>query len=211
MILKNVFVAYTKRLLTCSLLLISISVTAIENLPTLPAKDLIESLKSGGYIIYMRHGATDITQKDQTREGFDDCEKQRNLSEEGRQKIQSIGAIIQQLEIPIGHVSSRPYCRTKDTAALAFGEYDIDQNLQFSISKNKAEAQQLGSYLLSKMMASNPTDKNEVFVGHTANLKDGLGIWPKPEGVLVVFKKEEGEVVFKGMIKPEEWPFDELL
>ena len=37
------------------------------------------------------------------------------------------------------------------------------------------------------------------------NLKDGLGVWPKPERVIVVFQKQDNRLV-KGMISPDQWP-----
>ena len=171
----------------------------------LSTPELISALQSGGHIIYMRHGETDVTQKDDHLETFKDCANQRNLTDEGREKLKSIGSTIQKLEIPIGKVLSSPYCRTKESAELTFGEFTVESNLQFSISKNKEEAARLGKQLYLMMLNSEVNTDNQVFVGHTANLKDGLDVWPKPEGVVAIFKKHDGELVFKGMIKPDEW------
>ena len=55
------------------------------------------------------------------------------------------------------------------------------------------------------MLNSKVSTKNSVFVGHTSNLRDGLGIWPKPEGVIAIFKKRGNSLVFKGVIKPDDW------
>ncbi|PWQ93709.1 histidine phosphatase family protein [Leucothrix arctica] len=198
--------AHTLKALIAGLLLIPTCVV-VSSVPSevLSAPELIKALQSGGHIIYMRHGETDISQKDKSRDSFDDCSNQRNLSDKGRAEVKKIGDSIQELKIPIGHVTSSPYCRTKDTAKIAFGEFEIEPNLQFSISKNKAEAKKLGEDLVSMMLDTKNMVKNVVFVGHTANLKDGLGIWPKPEGVMAVFKKQDGKIVFKGMVKPDEW------
>ena len=198
--------AHTLKTLIAGILLIpAFVVVAAVPSEVLSAPELIKALQSGGHIIYMRHGETDISQKDMSRDSFDDCSSQRNLSEKGRADVKKIGDSILGLKIPIGRVTSSPYCRTKDTAKLAFGEFDVELNLQFSISKNKAEAKKLGEQLFSMMLDTEITDKNEVFVGHTANLKDGLGIWPKPEGVMAIFKKQDGKIIFKGMVKPDEW------
>ncbi len=170
-----------------------------------PPATLIKQLKQGGYIIYMRHGPTDHNSKDIDRSDLKNCSRQRNLSSEGRLKMAKIGRIIKELHIPIGKVSSSPYCRTKDTAQLVFGSYQVDNNLQFSISKDKEESRQLGEYLKKALNHARPGNKNRVFVGHTSNLRDGLGIWPKPEGVAVIFKKEDTSLVYKGMIKPDDW------
>ncbi|WP_299871040.1 histidine phosphatase family protein [uncultured Cocleimonas sp.] len=154
----------------------------------------------------MRHANTDRTQMDTDGDTFDDCDNQRNLSAEGREQAKRIGLIIQKLRIPIGTVLSSPYCRTKETAKLAFGQFGVVSKLQYSFTKNSEEFKRLGADLLTMMKKTEAEEKNDVFVGHSANLKDGLGVWPKPEGVLVVFKKSGEDIIFKGMIQPDEWP-----
>ena len=170
--------------------------------------ELIEALKSGNHIIYMRHGLT--TRKDKNRDtsliDLTRCETQRNLTEAGKAQVKHLGQVIKSLNIPIGKVKSSPYCRTKDTAKAVFGEFEVDDNLRFSMALHSKESDMLGKYLFDSMLASNDIERNTIYVGHTANLKDGLGIWPKPEGVMVIFKKVGNTIIFKGMIKPDDWP-----
>lgn len=172
--------------------------------------ELISALQSGGHIIYMRHGITERKTKNRNKKLIDlnRCETQRNLTDEGRQQARQIGEAIKMLNIPIAQVTSSPYCRTKDTAQGTFGRFDIDNQLAFSMAMLENESAILGKYLRDAMLATSQTDqtKNTVFVGHTANLKDGLGVWPKPEGVVVVFKVEGENILYKGMIKPSDWP-----
>src|ERR1700745_1560929 len=47
-------------------------------------KQLVESLRSGGYVIVVRHGATFTDQADTDPFNFDNLAKQRNLNEKGR-------------------------------------------------------------------------------------------------------------------------------
>jgi len=185
------------------LLLFSSMVNAQSPLP--PAQ-LINDIKAGGYVLYVRHATTNHSQKDSNRKDFSDCASQRNLSAQGRQDAVRIGLVIKQLGIPIAKVITSPYCRAKDTAMLMFKHAEVDNNLQFSISKNAAESKKLGAYLKQVMTAAKPASTNHVFVGHTSNLRDGLGVWPKPEGVMVVFKPTQEGLKFKGMIKPADWP-----
>ena len=185
---------------------VSFSMAGSVATEVLAAPELIKALQSGGHIIYMRHSTTDLSQKDQDRQNLDDCSKQRNLSAAGRIQAREIGIAIKAYKIPVAKVVSSPYCRCKDTAQLVFGRFNLDPNLGFSISKDKEESQRLGKYLYAEMLKSVTQNKNAVFVGHTSNLRDGLGIWPKPEGVLAVFKKRDNKLVFKGIIKPDEWP-----
>lgn len=193
---------------TCLVCILCLSPALAETGTTAeqPATELITQLQAGGYILYMRHGPTDHSQKDRDRADLDNCNKQRNLSDLGRDISKKIGLSIKQLGIPVGKVISSPYCRCKDTASLVFGDYTVDQNLGFSISKNREESRRLGNYLRLVMLNTDPGSSNSVFVGHTSNLKDGLGIWPKPEGVIIVFKKANDKLIFKGMISPDDWP-----
>jgi phosphohistidine phosphatase SixA len=193
-----------KMLLIVTLVVFSTALRAADTAVT----SLIKDLQSGGHIIYMRHGPTTRDQKDSLEKSFDDCRTQRNLSESGRKMVSAIGQAAENLQIPIGQVFSSPYCRCKDTAQLAFKRFIVEQDLQFSMSKDKKESKALGERLKTMMLETPSNTHNTIFVGHTSNLREGLGVWPKPEGVWTVFKKVNNEILYKGMIKPDQWPAD---
>ena len=203
--IKNLYIILLKAVLAvfCWFSLATAQPVSSEILST---PDLIKALQSGGHIIYMRHGISDLSQNDKDRHDLNDCSRQRNLSAAGREQVTRIGRAIKALEIPLGKVFSSPYCRCKDTAALLFGDFQIETDLAFSMTKDKEESKKLGERLYNMMMDSEAGANNAVLVGHTSNLRDGLGIWPKPEGVIVVFQKKENGIIFKGMIKPDQWP-----
>ena len=100
---------------------------------------------------------------------------------------------------------SSPYCRCKDTAELAFGRLRVVDSLQFSISKNRQESDRLAAYLRDLMMTAPLGNDNTVIVGHTSNLRDAFGVWPKPEGVAVVFERSSTGLEPLGMIAPDQW------
>ena len=85
---------------------------------------LAAALRSGGYIVYFRHTATDFSQNDEKMRDFDDCANQRNLTDAGREQAKKIGAAWRRLNIPVGRVLASPYCRTREVAQLAFGRYE---------------------------------------------------------------------------------------
>ena len=64
----------------------------------LAGKTLIAALRQGGYVIYFRHAATDMTQTDSD---LSRCETQRNLNAQGRADARVIGAAFQTLGIPV--------------------------------------------------------------------------------------------------------------
>ena len=154
-----------------------------------PPNQLIQDLQKGGYILYLRHTRTDKKQKDNIENDFSDCSQQRNLTAQGRAEAKLIGDKMKQFAVPIGHVYSSPYCRCRDTAKLAFGHFQVERDLMFSMSKKPSEVKFLGQRLFFMMQLIPDDQDNHVFVGHSSNLKEGLGVWPKPEGSLAVFKK----------------------
>ena len=89
--------------------------------PALQGAELLTVLRAGGSILYFRHTDTDHTQKDTQGMNFDDCAAQRNLTDRGRDNARAIGEALRALRIPTGAVLASPYCRTVETAMLAFG------------------------------------------------------------------------------------------
>jgi phosphohistidine phosphatase SixA len=88
--------------------------------PELEGRALVAALRQGGYVLYLRHASTDFSQNDLTTD-WADCLKQRNLTEGGRGEARAIGEALRALRIPVGPILASPYCRTMETARLAFG------------------------------------------------------------------------------------------
>jgi phosphohistidine phosphatase SixA len=87
----------------------------------LAGRPLLAALKAGGLILYFRHASTDFGQNDEQMTGFEDCVRQRNLTDKGRDEARAIGASITRLALPVGDVLASPFCRTMETAKLIFG------------------------------------------------------------------------------------------
>src|SRR5262245_44480957 len=83
------------------------------------AKELVESLRSGGYVIVVRHGATFSNQADTDPFNFDNIAKQRNLNEKGKELAKTFGDAIRQVGIPVGEVYTSNFNRAVETAMLA--------------------------------------------------------------------------------------------
>ena len=95
--------------------------------PPLAGTALRDALQRGGYVLYFRHTSTDFGQNDDGMTSFDDCTKQRNLTDAGRAEARAIGAAIARLKIPVGEVLASPYCRTLETGRLIFGHATATQ------------------------------------------------------------------------------------
>jgi histidine phosphatase superfamily protein (branch 1) len=87
-----------------------------------PDPSIGAKLREGGYVLYIRHASTDFSQNDAKMTSYEDCANQRNLTDKGRAEAREIGAQVKRLRIPIGEVLASPFCRTMETARLAFGK-----------------------------------------------------------------------------------------
>lgn len=185
---------------------ICFSVAGAESAELQSPATLVKNIQQGGYVLYLRHTASDRTKTDADTINLDDCSKQRNLSAEGRAQASAIGEAIRVLNIPIVTVTTSPYCRCVDTAQLAFERGEKSNDLRFTISTNKQETQQLADALKTMLATVPPAGTNTVLVAHSSNLREAAGLWPKPEGVMHVFKPL-GEEGFEhlGRIAPDQW------
>jgi phosphohistidine phosphatase SixA len=171
-----------------------------------PLAAILPELQGGGLVIYFRHAATDADGVGDETADLTRCETQRGLSPHGREQASEIGSAMRELRIPIGTVTSSPFCRCKDTAQLAFGKFTVEPDLFFAIHAGAAEAARLGA-ALRRMLATAPAaGTNAVIVAHTANLREAAGIWPKPEGAAYVFRPlSDGRFEPVARVAPEDW------
>ena len=110
---------------------------AQEPTPELSAPaDIAKALRSGGYIIYMRHGQTrreelELESKARAAGKFSltDCATQRNLSAEGIAEAREAGAHFRRLNLPIARYVSSRYCRVSQTARMYTDELAYSEAL----------------------------------------------------------------------------------
>jgi broad specificity phosphatase PhoE len=202
-------------LLSCSSVQYERELTTAERVELMKAetdeqnRQLIGMLQEGGYVIYIRHASTDWSQKDAEPYQYYDCSKQRNLDADGREESVGIGEAFRTFDIPVAQVLSSPFCRTRDTAELAFGDFVIENDLQHvpvAESPTKEETIQFLWDRMDEFLARVPPEgENVVLVSHSGNLYHRVDITHLPEGLMVIFEPDgEGSSTLKGMITPEE-------
>lgn len=77
-------------------------------------------LRNGGQVVLLNH-ANAPGSGEPAAFDIEVCRTQRNLSEQGRQQARRIGALFAARAAPVQEVLASRYCRTKETAELAFG------------------------------------------------------------------------------------------
>lgn len=169
-----------------------------------PSVDLIRALQQGGHVLYLRHASTE-KKADADEVNFDDCATQRNLDDRGRRAAKAIGDGMARLRIPIVEVLSSPFCRTRDTALIAFGRARIDVVLT---SRGQPDSAEERARLpdIRRLLSLRPAAGNLVLVGHSPAM-DRLAQIHVDEGEMAIFRPlGDGRFEVLGRIRAEHWP-----
>ena len=160
-------------------------------------RTLLNSLREGGYILYVRHGEA-LVGADPSNLNFQHCSTQRNLSEVGRRQAITYGEVLRSLRIPIEYpVLASPFCRTRETAELAFGK-EIVQVDPFLVeiyrlsgySKPTKQTKILNSFN-SVLEIPPPLGSNKVIIAHS--FPQGVGFGQIPDmGTVIVKPRGQG-------------------
>ena len=125
-----------------------------------------EPAKEGDKIILIRH-ALAPGRGDPKEFKLDDCKTQRNLNETGINQSKKIGKLFKEKKIKIDQVFSSQWCRCKDTAKYAFGNFKEYSalNSTFSPPFDKNETNQINE-LKNFVKNWNGEGKNLVLITH---------------------------------------------
>ena len=151
-------------------------------------KNLINKLKEGNKLIFIRHayapGGGDP-------DNFDilNCESQRNLNKEGIEQAKRIGKFFSKKNLKIEKVLSSEWCRCKDTAMYAFERYSTKFFLNsFYDEKYKSnKKQQLED--LYKFIKNWNGKNNLIFVTHYVVIQEVFDVALSSGEMIVSDKK----------------------
>ena len=164
-----------------------------------------EQLQRGGVILVIRHAATDQSKPDHDPVDLNDCRTQRNLSAQGRREAALIGQGVRRLKLRIGAVLSSRFCRTRETARLAFGRATISPALLNTITANHDAAWRRQIRAARALFGTKPAAGVTVLVTHGVVVGDVTG-YALEEGETLVFRPL-GNSKFRlvGRIVPRAW------
>ena len=163
-------------------------------------------LRRGGVVLVIRHAATDFSKPDQDPVDLKDCRTQRNLSADGRRDARRIGQGARRLQLRIGAVLSSPFCRTRETARLAFGRATVSRALLNTITANHDAAWRRQSRAARRLLGAKPSaGRITVLVTHGSVVGDATGLTLE-EGETLVFRPLGGaRFRLLGRILPRGW------
>ena len=166
-----------------------------------PDPALVTKLRHGGYVLYLRHASTDFSQDDSRMTSYDDCANQRNLTDKGRSEARALGAEIKRLAISIGPVYASPFCRTRETAQLAFGRYERTSEARGGPANTNDPTRY--EPLRKLLTAKPPSGKNAVISSHGNPFYALFGPPYLAEGELAVV--DPSSFVIVGRIRLVDW------
>jgi phosphohistidine phosphatase SixA len=185
-----------------------VGTTALAFGDRLDGPELVDALRAGGLVIFIRHAATEADFADQVTAVMGDCSTQRSLSEAGWQQARAIGEAFERLRIPVGEIYSSEYCRAWQTADLAFGRHRKTADLNFEPAEDYTDEQMaaMRARMTPRLSARPDEGVNTVLVGHDDPFEAATGIYPEPMGVAVVVEPDgAGGFTVLADVAADEW------
>lgn len=167
----------------------------------------VDALRAGGLVIFLRHAETGPPSPDSATAVLGECGTQRLLNDEGRGQAVAIGHAVRSLGVPVGRVLASPFCRTMETAVLAFGAASPEPALSLPRHLDAASHAAMGAALL-RLIASEPprAGENLVLVGHSYHLMNAGGPRPDPQGAAAVLRPDgRGGFTTIALLAPPDW------
>ncbi len=178
----------------------------------------VQEMRVGGYVILFRHGETDrsLLPREQRKPepspmDLANCEIQAKLTENGREDARLIGKAFQALGIPVGQILASGYCRTLETARLAFGRAEASETLLHPAYKAMPGTPVPPSFPqrmegLRKLLATSPpAGTNTVLVSHGEIFRDLIGSEGTTGKALIYKPDGQGRFTLVGRVLPKEW------
>jgi phosphohistidine phosphatase SixA len=165
-------------------------------------EDVWVNLKQGGYVVLMRHATAEKT-GDPLILKVNDCSVQRNLSPQGRKEAALIGEVFRSRSVSVSEVLSSRYCRTGETAELAFGRVTTWQplDLLFALPEKDRDAR---TEVVAERISTYAGEDNLVMVTHSPNI-DALTLeLVEPGGFLVLKPDHKGSFDIVGYFTPDD-------
>ena len=190
-------------------LLVAVSATSAWG-QAVPVSEILTTLRAGGYVIVVRHGATHPDQADTDPLNLDNVAKQRQLNDKGRADAGSLGEVFKAAGVPIGQTYSSRFFRAVETARLIAGKepqatLDVTEGGQV-VSPNENNRR---AHALRAMAASAPeAGTNTLIVTHKPNILDAFGRdWFEiREGEASIFRPTgDGKFSLVGRVQINQW------
>lgn len=165
------------------------------------AADGWTELAKPGAIVLFRH-ATAPGVGDPAGFKLDDCATQRNLDEQGRAQARKLGEQFRDRKIQVGAVLSSQWCRTRETARLAFGSQARDEPAFNSAFRASPEARDAQTAQARAVLARWRGPGALVVITHQVNIRSLAGAGAASAEGVVVRPATDGSLQVVATIEP---------
>jgi phosphohistidine phosphatase SixA len=177
---------------------------------------LIAALKQGGYVLVLRHVATDDSQKDVYPFKFDDMAAQRQLNDTGRSLARKLGEALRKLGVPIGEVFTSQLNRAVETGRLVGGNdvspiealTDSGAGSSSAMANPDGKNARIGRNIRDLVSTPPKAGFNSLAVTHKTNVTDAFGkeFSDIREGEALVYKTAaSAPAVLIARVQASEW------
>ena len=167
---------------------------------------LTRALQAGGLVLVLRHTATDFSKPDEDPVELTDCSTQRNLSTKGRADARAIGRGVRRLDLRVSAVRTSAFCRTRETARLAFGRGTVTSALLNTITAAHDARWRAQIRAARRLLGAKPPPSTiTVLVTHGVVVSDAAGLTLEEGETLVLRPLGSSRFKLVGRILPREW------
>ena len=150
-------------------------------------ENLINQLKEGGKIIFIRH-AYAPGNGDPQNFNLNDCLTQRNLSDRGRKQAKIIGNIFSKTNVSLSGIFSSEWCRCKETASIAFSKFETKKFLNSFYSAQFANNRKKQVKEFENFLKKWNKKDNLIFVTHYVVIDEILNYAPSSGEIVIADK-----------------------
>ena len=147
-------------------------------------ENLMNQLEEGGKLIFIRHAYAPGS-GDPDNFNLNDCSTQRNLSEDGKKQAQLIGVFFKENKIKIDKILSSEWCRCKETAFIAFEDFETKDFLNSFYSIKFAKNKKTQVKNLKKYVNKWNSKKNLILVTHYVVISEVLNYAPGSGEIII--------------------------
>ena len=165
----------------------------------LASEPLWALLKGGGQVVLIRHAVTTPGVGDPPGMRLDDCDTQRNLSDEGRRDARQIGLAFRARGVAVDRVLTSPWCRCVETARLAFGAADSAPALSNLYGRSENRTPQVRE--MQALVGERRAGGNLVLVSHGSTILALTGVSLDSGEMVVVTPQGAGRFVVIGRLR----------
>ncbi len=169
---------------------------------------LLSELKKGGYVVYFRHFETGADFADQVTAKLDDCWTQRRINSTGFRDANRIGKFFNDQKIPVGRVLASQFCRSWQSADLAFGRHETINALTILPAKDYSAEQNavMKAGVMPFIAVAPATGTNVIVMAHDDNLTAAGGPLLEVQGEAAIIKPDGmGGFAVVARLKPDQW------